>query len=313
MRGQHFLRSIALTAVILTAACTNMPKEAPPPTQPSRPVTPTPKPPSAESIALRSYYARVERDLVGQGLLRTDGGGNDTPITARMLADNFVRIALFDEYANQNGRFVARASASRLRRWEGPIRMGVIFGENTPPNKRNIDQRQIADYTARLSRLTNVPIRLTNANTNFDVLFLNEDERRASAPLLQQLVPGISKSAINTIVELPKSTFCLVFAFSEGTSDVYTRALAVVRTEHPDRLRQSCIHEELAQAMGLANDSPDARPSVFNDDEEFGLLTRHDEILLRILYDPRLKSGMTTSDARPIVETIAHEMIGGES
>lgn len=313
MRGQGIRVCVAIAAVCLTAACTPEPPEKPPATQPTRPVTPTPKPPSAESIALRTYYARVEKDLLNQGLLRSDGGGPDTPVTARMLADNFVRIALYDEYANQNGRFIARASESRLRRWEGPIRMRVTFGGATPENKRTADQRQITSYIARLSRLTKVPIRLTEANTNFDVLFLNEDERRASAPLLRELVPGISKTAIDTIVELPKSTFCLVFAFSEGPSDVYTRALAVVRTEHPDKLRQSCIHEELAQAMGLANDSPNARPSVFNDDEEFGLLTTHDELLLRMLYDHRLRSGMNAAEARPIVEQIAGELVGGES
>ena len=32
--------------------------------------------------------------------------------------------------------------------------------------------------------------------------------------------------------------------------------------------------------MGLANDSPEARPSIFNDDEEYALLTGHDEMLL---------------------------------
>ena len=43
--------------------------------------------------------------------------------------------------------------------------------------------------------------------------------------------------------------------------------------------------------MGLPNDSPEARPSLFNDDLEFALLTEHDAILLRMLYDPRLRPG----------------------
>jgi hypothetical protein len=60
----------------------------------------------------------------------------------------------------------------------------------------------------------------------------------------------------------------------KGNSGAYTRAVAVVRAEHPDLLRQSCIHEEIAQGLGLPNDSPAARPSIFNDDEEFALLTR---------------------------------------
>ena len=86
--------------------------------------------------------------------------------------------------------------------------------------------------------------------------------------------------------------------------------MAVIRAELPPLLRTSCIHEELAQGMGLANDSPGARPSIFNDDEEFALLTRHDELLLRILYDPRLRPGMSEAEAAPIVRRIATELLG---
>ena len=89
--------------------------------------------------------------------------------------------------------------------------------------------------------------------------------------------------------------------------------MAVIRSELPQRMFQSCVHEELAQGMGLANDSPRARPSIFNDDEEFAYLTRHDELLLRILYDPRLVPGMTEAEARPVVQTIATELLGGNS
>ena len=74
-------------------------------------------------------------------------------------------------------------------------------------------------------------------------------------------------------------------------------------------MRTSCIHEEIAQGLGLPNDSPTARPSIFNDDEEFALLTAHDELLLRVLYDPRLEIGMTPDEARPIVDAIATELI----
>ena len=47
---------------------------------------------------------------------------------------------------------------------------------------------------------------------------------------------------------------------SAGDSGTYTRAFAVIRAEHPDLLRLSCLHEEIAQGLGLANDSPRARP-----------------------------------------------------
>ncbi|HHI70684.1 MAG TPA: DUF2927 domain-containing protein, partial [Rhodobacteraceae bacterium] len=105
-----------------------------------------------------------------------------------------------------------------------------------------------------------------------------------------------------------------VLAFSDDPkSAVYAKAVAVIRGEHPDLLRLSCIHEELAQGMGLPNDSPAARPSIFNDDEEFGLLTHHDELLLQMLYDKRLRPGMTVQEARPIIKQIAAELMGGTS
>jgi hypothetical protein len=74
-------------------------------------------------------------------------------------------------------------------------------------------------------------------------------------------------------------------------------------------MRKSCIHEEMAQSLGLTNDSKSARPSIFNDDEEFALLTRHDELLLKILYDKRLKPGMNNKIALPIVRQIAEELM----
>ncbi|MEM6636346.1 MAG: DUF2927 domain-containing protein [Pseudomonadota bacterium] len=265
------------------------------------------------SAELERYYARIETELVGQGLLRQAGGGPDTPFGPNDLAENFVQVALFDEYSQTAGELVANQTASRLRRWEGPIRMRVIHGPSVPARQRAIDVENIESYGARLSDLTSVPISLENANPNFFVLILNEDERRDFGPRLERLVPGIAPQAVRTITTMPRSIFCLVFAFSEADGPAsYTAAIAVIRAEHPELLRLSCIHEELAQAMGLANDSPGARPSIFNDDEEFALLTRHDELLLRILYDPRLETGMTEPQARPIATTIADEFFAVE-
>jgi hypothetical protein len=73
------------------------------------------------------------------------------------------------------------------------------------------------------------------------------------------------------------------------------------------------MHEEISQALGLPNDSPRARPSIFNDDEEFALLTDHDELLLRILYSRELRPGMLAYEARPIVESLARRLMGGDS
>ncbi|MEM8629624.1 MAG: DUF2927 domain-containing protein [Pseudomonadota bacterium] len=270
--------------------------------------------PSAESRALRSYYTRLENDLSARGLLRTDGGGPDTPYGARTLSDNFMQIALFDEYTTENGRVVARQTASRLRRWEGPVRVQVTFGPGVQAERRNADITEVDRVAARLSSHATQPVRRVSSGGNMHVLILNEDERLNGSATLSQLIPDISPIEINTILQMPRSIYCLAYAFSDPRDpEVYRQALIIIRDEHPSLLRRSCIHEEMAQAMGLANDSPQARPSIFNDDEEFALLTSHDDLLLQILYDRRLTPGMSAAEARPIVETIATELVGGES
>lgn len=265
------------------------------------------------SLAARQHYARVQTMLLAQGLLRTDGGGPDTPFTDRMLAENFIRVALYDEYTRTLGGPVQRTTASRIRKWDVPVRLGLRFGVSVPPDRRAADTARIASFLARLSRLTGHAIGLSDTNPNFLVYIVSEDERQALGPQIRASLPGLSPSEVGAITQMDRSTYCLVYAMSDGASSSYTRAFAVIRAEHPDLLRLSCMHEEIAQGLGLANDSPSARPSIFNDDEEFALLTRQDELMLKILYNPALTPGMTEDQARPIIATLAARLIGGES
>ena len=111
----------------------------------------------------------------------------------------------------------------------------------------------------------------------------------------------------------PLDIFCVTNAFrSTEDASIYSAVLIMIRAEHPPLTRLSCVHEEMGQAMGLPNDSPDARPSIFNGGLEFALLTEHDEILLRMLYDPRLRPGMTAAEVRPLLPAIARDAIAAE-
>ncbi len=271
-----------------------------------------PSPPTPKSAAATAYYAQVQQLLLSQGMLRTDGG-EGVSVPAQVLADNFMRIAMFDEYRRGSGGFVREETASSLRRWEQPIRFSVRFGPSVTPEKQATDRARIASYVARLSQITGRAMSLDERSPNFFVYIVSEDERETMGPLVQAALPGLSPADVAGITALPRSTYCLVYALAEGETGSYTRAFAVIRAEHPDLLRLSCMHEELTQGLGLPNDSPRARPSIFNDDEEFALLTDHDEKLLRILYSPELRPGMTVAEVRPIVETLARRLTGGDS
>ena len=271
-----------------------------------------PAPQTAKSAAAQAYYTQVQQALLSQGMLRTDAGA-ENPVTDRVLAENFMRIALFDEYRRGSGGFVREETASNLRRWEIPVRIGIRFGASVSPDRQATDRARIASFAARLSQITGHPISVDDRAPNFIIHVVSEDEREALEPAVRATLPGLGAAEVAGITAMPRTTYCLVYALADSTTGAYTRAFAVIRAEHPDLLRLSCLHEELTQGLGLPNDSPRARPSIFNDDEEFALLTDQDELLLRMLYAPELRPGMSPDEARPIVESLARRLIGGDS
>ncbi|TDK41430.1 DUF2927 domain-containing protein [Antarcticimicrobium luteum] len=284
-----------------------------PQARPAAPAPQEPKPRSDQSRELARYYRTVQNDLLTRGLLRTDGGGPDTPFTADDLVENFETIAFFDEYSRTAPTARrTRGSGGELSRWAGPVRIGVEFGASVQPAQRTRDSNGITGYTTRLARITGHPISVTGGGgANFHVFVAGEDDRAYFLDRLQQLIPSISAQELALFRDLPRSFYCLVVAVSGSRNpNTYTRAVALIRAEHPDLVRLSCVHEEIAQGLGLPNDSPEARPSIFNDDDEFALLTNHDELLLKMLYDPRLRPGMTADEARPVTRIIARELMG---
>lgn len=297
-----------LVLSMLVAACTSEPPTIAPPGLPG-PAT-APAPVDAETLAAQDHFRRIESYYLSQGLLRTDGGGRDTPFSARDLATNFLKIAFFDEFSERAGRLVEGGAQNVLHRWQQPLRVGVRFGPSVPESERQSDTADVAAYFARLSRLTGLAVRMTADRPNFVVWIANPAERRASGAQILGFAPEISPAALRSAVSLDQDIYCTVFSFSPGKSPVYDRAFAVIRAELPPLLRRSCFHEELAQALGLVNDSPAARPSIFNDNQEFAYLTRQDELMLRLLYDRRLRPGMTLDEARPTVSQIAAELMG---
>lgn len=315
-RMRQMLRACAAVGIAAAlAGCDLMAPKGPQLRPRPAPEAPAPEPaaPSEASRAVAAHFARVQADLLTRGLLRTDGGGPDTPFGPRDIAENFVRIALYDEYLSQGGRLVAQETPSRLRRWQGPVRIGLRFGASVPEAQRARDRAAVTAYAARLSRLTGLSVRVTDAAPNYWVYVVSEDERPRLGSEWSALFPGLDPRELDAATEMALSTFCMVLAISDGTSPVYSSALAVVRSELPDLLRLSCYHEEIAQGLGLANDYPRARPSIFNDDEEFATLTSMDEILMRILYDPRLKPGMREAEVRPLLGPVVAGLTGGGS
>lgn len=276
--------------------------------------TPPPLPSEvADEAALRQFYANVQSDLIATGRLRMETAPADAPYGVPELVRDFERVALFNEYTDVNGQFVHSESSSILRRWNVPIRVAAMTSPSTPKESAR-DRGNVAAFTQRLARLTGTDMKMADdASVNFLVLFMNSSEREAFADQIRRRYPTFAPAVMNALRDTPLDTFCTTYAFADPENPgLYSSVLILIRAEHPPLTRLSCVHEEMAQAMGLPNDSPVARPSLFSDSLEFALLTDHDEILLRMLYDPRLRPGMTAEEAAPLLPDIARDAIAAE-
>lgn len=270
--------------------------------------------PSTRSLAQQEYYSRLEARLLSQGRLRRDRIPQDAPVDAELLAQNFIRIALRSEYDVRDGaRLTGAQQVAPLRRWQEPVRIQLQFGHSADTAAQARIRDEVATYAGRLAQTSKHDIALSGGKGNFLVMVLTEDDRHQIETPLTRLIPDMPAGDMAALRDLAPSNLCTVFAYSRDNADHYAQAVAVIRAELPPLLRLSCIHEELAQGLGLANDSPQVRPSIFNDDEEFALLTRHDELLLQILYDPRLHPGMSEAEATPIVRQIARELLPSQT
>lgn len=247
-------------------------------------------------------YTEYTETLLALGDLRTDTAPADAPYTNADLVRNFSRIALRHERDIARAGSEENADPNPLQRWAGQVRYKLI-GAGAAPE----DHFEVHRLMGKLASLTGLTITPADDELNFLIFITEPGERRETAETLHSVHPSLGAS-FDTWRRSADIVCMATNLFSREDPNEIVFGMVSIGSEVEGILRRSCLHEEIVQAFGLGNDDPAVRPSIFNDDEEFALLTEHDEFLLRVLYDPRLRPGMTEAEASPIVERIVAEL-----
>lgn len=97
-----------------------------------------------------------------------------------------------------------------------------------------------------------------------------------------------------------------VLHFAPAESAIAT-AFVFLPTDMEARRVERCVEEEITQSFGLMNDVRGSRLTLFDDDLGQGKtrLTEIDKLFLRVLYDPRIRPGMSG----PTLKSAAREVI----
>lgn len=280
------------------------------------------------SRAYREYAEKAQ----AEGLLRDDAVASDLPYDAALLARNFERVVFDQEAQKVSVNPAATTQVYRLTRWDAPIRYRFA-GDAAQP----ADRAAVAALTARLSQVgVSLALAQPGETANMIIAVMTP---KARDHWYRSLGDQRRKQLRNTLVEAWVRTVNVPCAGMVGRSKSraaadrrrrrerrnadadalaaaqagverdfgFNRAMIFIKSELTGAHRESCFQEEIAQSLGLLNDHDDVRPSIFNDRNEFAVVTNHDLDLLRILYDERLKPGMTRDRAMPIVRRIVRE------
>ena len=258
---------------------------------------------------LRKYYSRLEERKTSLGLLRQDGGGVDTPFDVDDIVEAFEQLAFYNEYDIDKNKLLPNSNAVSLAKWKSNTNILVRFGNSIDKKQKDKDLLEVNSLIRNLSEITNHKIEFSQQNENMYVVIANQEEIKALIGEIGLTRPEFDPTRIPIITQLPKDIHCMAMtSMSSEPNSAISSALVIIRSELPEIMRRACFHEEIAQSLGLTNDSHFARPSIFNDDDEFATLTKFDEILLRILYDHRLQPGISEKEAAQLVKQIATEI-----
>ena len=262
-----------------------------------------------QEAKLRKYYSRLEKRKTLFGLLRQDGGGADTPFDIDDIVEAFEQLAFYNEFDIDKNKLLPNSNAVSLAKWKSNTNISVRFGKSIHERQKDKDLKEINGLISNLSKITNQKIKISQKNVNMYVVVARQKEIKDLISEIGLKRPEFDPKRIPIITQLPKDIHCMAMtSMSSEPNSAISSALVIIRSELPEIMRRACFHEEIAQSLGLTNDSHFARPSIFNDDDEFATLTKFDEILLQILYDNRLNPGISKKEAFQLVRQIANEI-----
>jgi Protein of unknown function (DUF2927) len=199
------------------------------------------------------------------------------------IKDGFFKIAFQAEL--QIG-----AVADRVRKFDEPVR--IFVDSKAQPDRSAQITAIVADIRSRIDHL-DIAITKDRQQANFVVSLVadrdvnaiirgrygNNRAKQIAQSLNPQCMSGIGKDKQFRI----------------------RRAEAILPVDAGEFTFYDCAYEELLQALGAINDDRSVPWTMFNDDVQMGFFDVYDQYLLNILYDPRIRPGMTKADVERLM------------
>ena len=200
------------------------------------------------------------------------------------IVDGFMKTAFGAEY-HLAGR------VDRIRKYEGPVH---VFADGRADRKAQIG-KIVADIGKRVRHLD---IAMADSNDGANVLVKLVRDRDLFRTITTFYGSERAREIKHSLDPQCLSGFRKNEKFEIEHSDV------ILTVDKGDFVFLDCAYEELLQSLGPINDTASVPWTMFNDNVSMGYFDVYDQYLLNLLYDPRIKAGMTVQEVKALLPAV---------
>jgi len=177
----------------------------------------------------------------------------------------------------------------RIRKYDAPVR---VFADGNYSRRKAQLAKVVADIGRRIQHLD---IAMTD----------RADDANVTVQLVRDrdLAPTIARNYGSERAREIRSSLdpqCLS-AFRKNDRFEITHSDVILTIDNGDFVFFDCAYEELLQALGPINDTSSVPWTMFNDKVSMGFFDVYDQYILNLLYDPRIRPGMTVDEVKVVL------------
>jgi hypothetical protein len=181
----------------------------------------------------------------------------------------------------------------RIRKYDVPVRV-FAAGANRRDRKAQL-AKVVADISTRIQHL-DIAMAAAIDDANVVVTLVRD---RDLIPTIQRFYGEQRAREIRSSLD-PQ---CLS-GFRKNEKSEIEHSDVILTVDRGDFVFLDCAYEELLQSLGPINDTDSVPWTMFNDKVSIGFFDIYDQYLLNILYDPRIKPGMTVEDVKAVLPDV---------
>jgi hypothetical protein len=205
------------------------------------------------------------------------------------IADGFLKTAFGAEY-HLAGR------VDRIRKYDMPVR---VFADGNRPDRKAQLAKVVADIGQRIAHL-DIAMAETSDSANILVKLVRDRD-------LFRTIRSFYGSERAREIKTSLDPQCLS-GFRKNDKYEIEHSDVILTVDNGDFTFLDCAYEELLQALGPINDTSSVPWTMFNDNVSMGFFDVYDQYIMNILYDPRIKAGMTVEEVKAVLPEVLRDV-----